>query len=174
MTVLNVVLAPDAVGRLHDVLLCLGKFSEFVSLEVYREKVSVAMGFLLHLLHHLIDDAGQLVLSALNSSKSTHASFTLDGQRFFAKYRYSPNNASAGDQNQFNCQIYNKVRQAPCVRPPKLRLTLQALYSVFKGRPLDAREKDTAIEKCELSIRESPARAECRLVVRITCKHGGP
>lgn len=53
-----------------------------------------------------------------------------------------------------------------------LLITTEALLSVFKGRLIDAREKDTAIESCEVSIQESPEKAECRLVVRMICRHG--
>jgi len=40
MPVLNLTLAPEAVARLHDALVCLGKFSESVSIEARRDKVS--------------------------------------------------------------------------------------------------------------------------------------
>ena len=40
MALLSLTLAPEAVGKLHDVLVCLGKFSESVSLEANRDKVS--------------------------------------------------------------------------------------------------------------------------------------
>ncbi len=56
----------------------------------------------------------QLVLSALNQSKSAYASFTFDGPRFFARYQYSSSQASSsqarnGGTSQFSCQLYNKV-----------------------------------------------------------------
>jgi len=51
-------------------------------------------------------------------------------------------------------------------------MTSEALLSVFKGRLIDARERDTAIDSCEVSIQERPEKTECRLVVRMICRHG--
>ena len=39
MTTLNFTLAPDGVVRIHDAISCLSKFSEFVGLEAYPNKV---------------------------------------------------------------------------------------------------------------------------------------
>ena len=36
----------------------------------------------------------------------------------------------------------------------------------------DLREKDTAIERCECHIQEQPDQAECRLFVKMVCRHG--
>lgn len=56
----------------------------------------------------------QLVLTALNSSKSAYASFSLDKTTFFEEYDFG----AARSQNQharedgeprFTCQMYNKV-----------------------------------------------------------------
>jgi hypothetical protein len=40
MAILNFTLSPEALGKLHDALVCLGKFSEAVSLEASHDKVS--------------------------------------------------------------------------------------------------------------------------------------
>jgi len=48
----------------------------------------------------------------------------------------------------------------------------QALLSVFRQRYLDSKDKDTAIEKCELTLGDKPTRGECRILVRFICKHG--
>jgi hypothetical protein len=40
MTILNFTLSPEALGKLHDALVCLGKFSEAVSLEASQDRVS--------------------------------------------------------------------------------------------------------------------------------------
>lgn len=40
MVALNFTLQPEALAALHDVLVCLGKFSESVSIEARRERVS--------------------------------------------------------------------------------------------------------------------------------------
>jgi cell cycle checkpoint control protein RAD9A len=57
----------------------------------------------------------QLVLTALNSSKSAYASFSLDATVFFEKYNFNPSTAKGrqsldDDEARFTCQLYNKVR----------------------------------------------------------------
>jgi len=39
MAILNFTLNPEALGKLHDALVCLGKFSEAVSIEAHHDKV---------------------------------------------------------------------------------------------------------------------------------------
>lgn len=39
MAVLTFTLSPEAVGKMHDALICLGKFNESVSLEATRDHV---------------------------------------------------------------------------------------------------------------------------------------
>ena len=39
MTVLSFSLTPEATGRIHDALVCLAKFGEFVAIEARAEKV---------------------------------------------------------------------------------------------------------------------------------------
>jgi hypothetical protein len=51
----------------------------------------------------------QLVLTALNSSKSAYASFTLLGNKFFSKYHYKPVRSANEAKKKFTCKIYNKV-----------------------------------------------------------------
>lgn len=43
MAVLNFTLTPEALGKLHDALVCLGKFSEAVSIEAKHDKVRLGM-----------------------------------------------------------------------------------------------------------------------------------
>ncbi len=50
----------------------------------------------------------------------------------------------------------------------------QALLSVFKGRLGDVRDKDTAVERCEGYIQDQPDKTECRLIVKMVCRHGMP
>lgn len=50
--------------------------------------------------------------------------------------------------------------------------TYQALLSVFKGRLGDVRDKDTAVERCECYIQDHPDTTECRLIVKMVCRHG--
>ena len=60
----------------------------------------------------------QLVLTALNSSKSAYASFSVEKNIFFEKYHL--NNLQARSQQSrddneahFTCQLYNKVLLTP-------------------------------------------------------------
>ena len=39
MVVLNFTLTPEAASKIHDLLVCLGKFSETVAIEARRERV---------------------------------------------------------------------------------------------------------------------------------------
>jgi cell cycle checkpoint control protein RAD9A len=39
MAVLNFTLMPDAAAKLHDLLVCLGKFSDTVAIEARRDRV---------------------------------------------------------------------------------------------------------------------------------------
>jgi cell cycle checkpoint control protein RAD9A len=96
----------------------------------------------------------QFTLTALNLSKTAYASFALDARSFFISYAFNANSpASSGDR--FTCQLYNR-----------------ALQSVFKGRTNDARGRETGVDRCDVSIQDRPDRAECRLVVKMLCKHG--
>ena len=60
-----------------------------------------------------------------------------------------------GRDGKFTCAILNK-----------------ALISVFKGRISDARNRDTAISRCDVSVQDSDERAACRLVIKMICAHG--
>ncbi|KAB8339290.1 hypothetical protein FH972_022223 [Carpinus fangiana] len=86
MTLLDFTLSPASAARLHDALICLAKFSEYVSLEA-RAQV--------------------LVLSALNASKSAYAAFFLDETIFFEDYHFVPD-PNRREPN-FSCQILNKL-----------------------------------------------------------------
>ncbi|KAN0103054.1 DNA repair protein-like protein rad9 [Hyaloscypha variabilis] len=135
MAVLTFSINPEALGKLHDALVCLGKFSEAVCLEASSDR---------------------LVLTALNSSKSAYASFTLLGNKFFSKYHYKPPRSSNQAKEKFTCKIYNK-----------------ALLSVFKGRVVDPiREKDTAIERCDVSVEDGEGKTRSRFIIKIICRHG--
>jgi len=50
MAVVNFTLSEEGVAVLHDALVCIQKFSDDVSLEVRKEKVSRSSGWLLRLL----------------------------------------------------------------------------------------------------------------------------
>lgn len=54
MSTLTITLTPEAVGKLHDALLCLGKFGESVSLEARKTKVSHILTIIIQRLVSLI------------------------------------------------------------------------------------------------------------------------
>ncbi|BCR88017.1 putative DNA repair protein rad9 [Aspergillus chevalieri] len=101
-----------------------------------------------------------LRLSVLNSTKTAYSAFVLEADSFFENYTFSPSSdiSSASRSNRrpdrFCCQIY-----------------LKALLSVFKGRTSE-KDKDTAVERCEVEIREDAQQTECRLVIRMICGLG--
>ena len=115
MHLLNFTLSAEAVVRIHDIVLCLSKFSEVVSLEGVADKVGPFPHFVN--MEYVTDDVRrqyQLVLSALNSSHSAFASFTLDRDHFFRRYNLDCEQARSQQPRpdadaHFTCQIYNKV-----------------------------------------------------------------
>jgi cell cycle checkpoint control protein RAD9A len=48
----------------------------------------------------------------------------------------------------------------------------QALLSIFKKRMTDGRERDTALEQCEVDLQAKPYQTECRLIIKMICRHG--
>lgn len=97
---------------------------------------------------------------------------------FFDKYNFSPiltNDKHATDniESRFTCQLYNKVIDTILNTLISIKIdTDQALLSVFKGRLGDVRDKDTAVERCECYIQDHPDTTECRLIVKMVCRHG--
>ncbi|KAL4956363.1 Rad9-domain-containing protein [Aspergillus filifer] len=89
-----------------------------------------------------------LRLSVLNSSKSAYATFVFEPEIFFEKYEYGY------AYRKFRCQV-----------------VLKALLSVFASRP-NRRDKDTAVERCEIEVHEDSDETECRLVIRMICGLG--
>ncbi|KAI4727723.1 Rad9-domain-containing protein [Aureobasidium sp. EXF-10728] len=97
-----------------------------------------------------------LTLTTLNSSRTSYASFALDAKTFFLSYDFA-----FGQGARFTCQLYNKS------------LTyLKALLAVFKSRISDPRGGDTSIDRCEVSVEDKPNKVQCRLVVKMVCRHG--
>ncbi|RPA98698.1 Rad9-domain-containing protein [Choiromyces venosus 120613-1] len=83
---LNFTLSPSSAQKLHESLIALSKFSEYVSLEARRSR---------------------LTLSSLNSSKSAYAAVTLASNKFFEAYNFpSP---SQSQDNRFTCRFYAKA-----------------------------------------------------------------
>ncbi|KAI9703998.1 MAG: hypothetical protein M1820_005619 [Bogoriella megaspora] len=151
MVVLKFSLTAQAAAQMHDVLSCLGMFSDSVYIEGRQDRVSIRLSA--SKCAFLTVAAKQLVLSALNSSRSGYASFTFNGNLFFSHYEFaSARNAVDG---RFTCQMYNK-----------------ALSSVFKARLADPRAGDTAIERCDVAVQDQPDKVQCRLIVTLHCRHG--
>jgi cell cycle checkpoint control protein RAD9A len=46
MAILSFTLTPESLGKLHDVLVCLGKFSEAVCIEAVHDKASFRQALL--------------------------------------------------------------------------------------------------------------------------------
>ncbi|KAH0290623.1 Rad9-domain-containing protein, partial [Aureobasidium sp. EXF-3399] len=129
MSALSFAFSPEATAKVHDALICLAKFSETVCLEARGD---------------------MLTLTALNSSRTSYASFALDAKTFFLSYDFG-----LGQGARFTCQLYNK-----------------ALLAVFKSRMSDPRGGDTSIDRCEVSVEDKPNKVQCRLVVKMVCRHG--
>ncbi|KAJ5747536.1 uncharacterized protein N7511_009232 [Penicillium nucicola] len=135
MTSLSLSLGPAALVRLHDVLICLAKFSDTVAIEA---------------------EPDLLRLSALNSTKTGFASFAFEKDAFFESYSFSARGdgrSGSGSFDRFFCQIY-----------------IKALLSIFRGR-ID-RNKDTAVERCDMELHEDSQQTECRLTVKMICGLG--
>ncbi|KAE8364889.1 Rad9-domain-containing protein [Aspergillus caelatus] len=97
-----------------------------------------------------------LRLSVLNSTKTAYAAFVLEADTFFESYSFDmPRGSRAsrtGRPDRFCCQLY-----------------IKALLSVFKGR---TRDKDTAVERCEVELHEHLDQTECRLAIKMICGLG--
>ncbi|TKX19163.1 DNA repair protein rad9 [Elsinoe australis] len=91
--------------------------------------------------------------TALNSSRTAYAAFSLDPSSFFLSYDFDGHASTT--PGRFTCQLYNKI-----------------LLSAFRSRLSENRNADTPIERCDISIEEDADATECRMVVAIICKHG--
>ncbi|WYZ39844.1 hypothetical protein EsH8_IV_000185 [Colletotrichum jinshuiense] len=134
MAILNFTLSEDAVAAFRDVLACLNKFSDDVSLEAKKDK---------------------LILTALNSSKSAYACFTLATNRFCSRYQFE---GSAQYREKFYCTLY-----------------IRALASIFRSRvggdPQRDREKESTIDRCDVAIQDGPG-VKSRLIVELVFRNG--
>ncbi|KAF4553684.1 DNA repair protein rad9-like protein [Elsinoe fawcettii] len=131
MAILNCAISPETVSRIHDLLVCLSKFGETVGIEARPEKFT---------------------FTALNSSRTAYAAFSLDPAIFLS---YDFDSHASSTPGRFTCQLYNKT-----------------LLSAFRSRLAENRNADTPIERCDISIEEDADATECRMVVAIICKHG--
>ncbi|KAK2035212.1 hypothetical protein LX32DRAFT_688854 [Colletotrichum zoysiae] len=82
MAILNFTLSEDAVAAFRDVLTCMNKFSDDVSLEAKKDK---------------------LILTALNQSKSAYSCFTFATNRFCSRYQFE---GSAQYRDKFYCTLH--------------------------------------------------------------------
>lgn len=130
--VLRFTLSPEHCARFYDVLLCLAKFSDLISIEARY---------------------GQLLLSALNISKSAYAFFSFEKDEFFLEYEFDSDLSRRADR--FTCCILNR-----------------AIASVFKGRLGDAKTGEGAIERCEAVFEDGLDGEECRLVLKLIYRLG--
>ena len=111
----------------------------------------------------------------LNSSKSAYASFTLLGNKFFSKYHYKPLRSGIQGRERFTCKIYNKVSTLVGLSPrfPALILAAGTLVGLQSCRVVDpTREKDTAVERCDVSVEDGEGKTKSRFVIKIVCRHG--
>lgn len=88
MSSLNFVLNAPAAQRIHDSLVCLSKFSEYICFEARRNR---------------------LTLSALNSTKSAYGAVTLSSTRFFDEYGFVAGGDVDAEGSRFTCRLYSKV-----------------------------------------------------------------
>ncbi|KAL2002660.1 hypothetical protein VTN02DRAFT_6270 [Thermoascus thermophilus] len=100
-----------------------------------------------------------LRLSALNLTKTAYASFVFDADKFFEKFSFGIKKNDPASRmissDRFACKIY-----------------LKALLSVFKGRTSDLKDKDTAIERCDVELHDTADQIECRFIIKMICRHG--
>ncbi|KAH6849860.1 Rad9-domain-containing protein [Chaetomium sp. MPI-CAGE-AT-0009] len=82
MVVLNFTLSEEGVAVLHDALACMFKFSDDVSLEARKDK---------------------LTLTTLNISKSAYVCFSFAANRFFSRYSFE---GTPQHRDRFFCQLY--------------------------------------------------------------------
>lgn len=127
---------PGGIAQFHDILSCLVRFDENISLEA---------------------GSNSFRISSLNSSKSAHACFTLNALSFFTNYKYQPDQAFSNNSTEetWGCTLQNR-----------------ALLSIFKKRNLDTKEKETALERCEVLLPAHGYERKCRLVIRMICRNG--
>ncbi|KAH0609661.1 uncharacterized protein H6S33_013147 [Morchella sextelata] len=89
MSSLKFVLSASAAQRVHDILSCLSKFSEYVCLEARRNRFT---------------------LSALNSTKSAYGGISLSSGEFFESYSFEATGSNESTEPpRFTCRLYSKA-----------------------------------------------------------------
>nr|POF13323.1 dna repair protein rad9 [Quercus suber] len=69
-------------------------------------------------------------------------------------YHFDPRSSSTQGGDRFTCQLSNR-----------------ALQAVFRGRASDGRSRESIVERCDVSVQDQLDKVECRLVVKLFCKH---
>jgi len=67
MVVLNFTLTPEAASKVHDLLICLGKFNDTVAIEARREKVGLPLFFSVSAVSHTSHNSLRSPLSILQN-----------------------------------------------------------------------------------------------------------
>ncbi|KAF3907918.1 hypothetical protein ABW21_db0203598 [Orbilia brochopaga] len=157
MSTLNITLSPLAVDRLYEALNCLAKFGDYVTLEARRNKLN---------------------LRTLNSTHSAHVLICVAGDTFCDAYNFVPDPSKLGDSPLFSSngsQSSTRVEEGAFV----CKIHVKALLPVFRGRYVQEavnKERDEnlvqGIEKCEVSLHERENKVQCRLVIKLFCRHG--
>ncbi|KAH6693840.1 Rad9-domain-containing protein [Plectosphaerella plurivora] len=97
----------------------------------------------------------KLILTALNSSKSAYACFSFATSKFCARYNFEGN---AQHRDRYYCTLY-----------------IRALISIFRSRaggdPQRDREKDTSIDRCEVTIEDGEA-LSTRFIAKLIFRNG--
>jgi hypothetical protein len=78
MVVLNFTLTPEAASKIHDLLVCLGKFSETVAIEARREKVGLPLFLVVSPASHTSCISSHLPLSTLQNPHTPPSHWTVD------------------------------------------------------------------------------------------------
>ncbi|GAP88848.1 putative DNA repair protein rad9 [Rosellinia necatrix] len=96
----------------------------------------------------------RLILTAINTSKSAYGSVTFASNRFFSKYHYG---GTAQNRDKFFCKLYSR-----------------ALLSLFRSRSGDSlheRDKETTIERCDVTVTDEPGK-KSRFITKIVFRNG--
>ncbi|GJC96044.1 DNA repair protein rad9 [Colletotrichum higginsianum] len=149
MAILNFTLSEDGVAALRDVLTCMNKFSDDVSLEAKKDK---------------------LILTALNQSKSAYSCFTFATNRFCSRYQFE---GSAQYREKFYCTLHIRVGEPPLDDVVGVT-AVGSLASIFRSRvggdQQRDREKESTIDRCDVAIEDGPG-VKSRLIVKLVFRN---
>ncbi|PSR83754.1 Rad9-domain-containing protein [Coniella lustricola] len=133
MALVTFTLSADGVGAFNDALMCIHKFSDDVAVEIRKD---------------------ELVLTALNLTKSAYARYAFSANRFFSRFSFEGN---AQYREKFYCVMY-----------------IKALLTVFRNRnggdPVRDRD-NAAIEKCDVTIEDGLGK-KSRFIAKVFGRNG--